>query len=61
MARLVAAHLEANDITYVVDSPLVPAQETAAPIATDHRAELTPQRTKDIADFDVGTPALKPT
>jgi len=30
-------------------------------IATDHRAELTSQRTKDIADFDVGTPALKPT
>ena len=36
MARLVAAHLEPNDITHVVASPLERAQETAAPIAADH-------------------------
>jgi len=36
MARLVTAHLEANDITHVVASPLERAQETAAPIAADH-------------------------
>ncbi|WP_020145039.1 histidine phosphatase family protein [Terracoccus sp. 273MFTsu3.1] len=40
MARLVAAHLEANDITYVVASPLERAQETAAPIAADHGVEI---------------------
>lgn len=40
MARLVAAHLEANDITYVVASPLERAQETAAPIAADHEVEI---------------------
>ena len=40
MARLVAAHLEANDITHVVASPLERAQETAAPIAADHGVEI---------------------
>lgn len=40
MARLVAAHLEVNDITYVVASPLERAQETAAPIAADHGVEV---------------------
>lgn len=40
MARLVAAHLETNDITYVVASPLERAQETAAPIAADHEVEV---------------------
>lgn len=41
MARLVAVHLEANDITHVVASPLERAQETAAPIAADHGLEIT--------------------
>lgn len=41
MARLVAAHLETNDITHVVASPLERAQETAAPIAADHGVEIT--------------------
>ena len=41
MARLVAAHLETNDITHVVASPLDRAQETAAPIAVDHEVEIT--------------------
>jgi broad specificity phosphatase PhoE len=40
MARLVAAHLQANDITHVVASPLERAQETAAPIAADHDVEI---------------------
>jgi multidrug efflux pump len=30
-------------------------------IATDHRAKAGSDRTKQIADFDVGRPALKPT
>jgi broad specificity phosphatase PhoE len=41
MARLVAAHLETNDITHVVASPLERAQETAAPIAVGHEVEIT--------------------
>ena len=41
MARLVAAHLETNDITHVVASPLDRAQETAAPIAADHEVTIT--------------------
>lgn len=36
MADLVARHLEPNDITYVVASPLERAQETAEPIAQSH-------------------------
>ena len=36
MARLVAAHLGANDITHVVASPLERAHETATPIAEAH-------------------------
>jgi broad specificity phosphatase PhoE len=40
MARLVAAHLETNDITHVVASPLERAQETAAPIAADHGVDV---------------------
>jgi broad specificity phosphatase PhoE len=40
MAGLVAAHLEVNDITHVVASPLERAQETAAPIAADHDVEI---------------------
>ena len=39
MAEVVATHLEANDITHVVASPLERAQETAAPVAAAH--ELT--------------------
>jgi multidrug efflux pump len=30
-------------------------------IATDHRASAESQRAKEIADFDMGTNALKPT
>lgn len=41
MAQLVAAHLETNDITHVVASPLDRAQETAAPIAASHAVEIT--------------------
>src|SRR5215204_29922 len=40
MARTVAAHLERNDITHVVASPLERAQETAAPIATRHEVQI---------------------
>ena len=40
MAQLVATHLEANDITHVVASPLERAQETAAPIAAHHSVEI---------------------
>ena len=40
MARLVAAHLAANDITHVVASPLERAQETAAPVAADHGVDV---------------------
>jgi broad specificity phosphatase PhoE len=40
MARLVADHLGANDITHVVASPLERAQETAAPIAAYHEAQI---------------------
>ena len=41
MARqVVAAHLETNDITHVVASPLERAQETAAPIAADHDVQI---------------------
>ncbi|HET9632321.1 MAG TPA: histidine phosphatase family protein [Terrabacter sp.] len=40
MAQLVATHLAANDITYVVASPLERAQETAAPIAAGHGVEI---------------------
>ncbi|MGO4599019.1 histidine phosphatase family protein [Terrabacter sp. 2RAF25] len=40
MAHLVAAHLQTNDITHVVASPLERAQETAAPIAADHDVEV---------------------
>src|SRR5829696_5854138 len=41
MARAVAAHLETNDITYVVASPLERAQETATPIADGHHVRIT--------------------
>jgi hypothetical protein len=40
MARLVATHLQVNDITHVVASPLERAQQTAAPIAADHDVEI---------------------
>ncbi|HET7397268.1 MAG TPA: histidine phosphatase family protein [Intrasporangium sp.] len=40
MARLVADHLAANDITHVVASPLERAQQTAAPIAESHGLQV---------------------
>jgi broad specificity phosphatase PhoE len=39
-ALVVAEHLAANDITYVVASPLERAQETAGPISDSHRLTL---------------------
>jgi len=30
-------------------------------MATDHQAHASSQRTKEIADFDLGNKALKPT
>jgi multidrug efflux pump len=30
-------------------------------IATDHRAKASSERTKEIADFDLGSRAMKPT
>ena len=40
MAELVARHLDPNDITYVVASPLERAQETAAPTADAHAVDI---------------------
>jgi broad specificity phosphatase PhoE len=40
MAKVVAASLNKNDITYVVASPLERAQQTATPIARSHNLEL---------------------
>ncbi|GAA6524879.1 histidine phosphatase family protein [Intrasporangium sp. DVR] len=40
MAELVARHLEPNDITVVVASPLERAQQTAAPIAASHHVQV---------------------
>lgn len=41
MAQVVAHHLEPNDITHLVASPLERAQETAAPIASSHDLSIT--------------------
>jgi broad specificity phosphatase PhoE len=61
MARLVAAHLEANDIVHVVASPLERAQETAAPIAADHGVEVTtdPRVIESENQFEGGTVSPK--
>lgn len=40
MAAVVAVHLQANDITHVVASPLERAQETAAPVAESHHLPI---------------------
>jgi broad specificity phosphatase PhoE len=40
MAELVATHLESNDITHVVSSPLDRAHETADPIAASHELPI---------------------
>jgi broad specificity phosphatase PhoE len=40
MAAVVAVHLEANDITHLVASPLERAQETAAPVAESHHLPI---------------------
>jgi broad specificity phosphatase PhoE len=40
MATLVARHLETNDITHVVASPLERAQQTAAPVAAAHELPI---------------------
>lgn len=41
MAQVVAAHLDANDITHLVASPLERARETAEPIAASHDVSIT--------------------
>ena len=41
MAELVGRHLADHDVTLVVASSLIRAQETAAPIATEHGIEVT--------------------
>lgn len=40
MAKVVATHLEANDITHIVASPLERARETAEPIAEAHGLDI---------------------
>jgi broad specificity phosphatase PhoE len=55
MAAVVAAHLEANDITHVVASPLERAQETAAPIAESHHLTIhTDERVIEAANHFEG-------
>ena len=39
-AELVAAHLSDHDVVHVVASPLLRAQQTAAPIAAKHRLDV---------------------
>jgi broad specificity phosphatase PhoE len=41
MARAVAQHLEDHDVTHVVASSLLRAQETAAPVAASHGVPVT--------------------
>ena len=53
MAQIVADHLEFNDITHVVASPLERAQETAAPIAATHELPVA----TDERVIEAGQPA----
>jgi broad specificity phosphatase PhoE len=61
MADIVAAHLEANDITHVVASSLERAQETAAPIAESHHLPIhTDDRVIEAANhFEGRTVTMK--
>lgn len=55
MAELVARHLETNDITVVVASPLERAQQTAAPIAASHGLTVrTDPRVVESANYFEG-------
>ena len=55
MADVVASHLEANDITHVVASPLERAQQTAQPVATSHELTIeTDERTIEAANHFEG-------
>ncbi|MDV3220765.1 histidine phosphatase family protein [Intrasporangium sp.] len=55
MAELVARHLETNDITVVVASPLERAQQTAAPIAATHGLTVrTDPRVVESANYFEG-------
>ncbi|MGW5240884.1 histidine phosphatase family protein [Monashia sp. NPDC004114] len=55
MADVVAVHLEANDITHVVASPLERAQETAAPVAERHGLPIhTDERVIEAANHFEG-------
>jgi broad specificity phosphatase PhoE len=52
MATVVAQHLETNDITHVVASPLERAQQTAAPLAADHGLAIeTDERVIEAANL----------
>ncbi|MGX7824167.1 histidine phosphatase family protein [Actinokineospora sp. 24-640] len=54
-ALTVAEHLTANDIAYVVASPLERAQQTAVPIAASHRLDLaTDERLIESANIFEG-------
>lgn len=55
MAELVAKHLEANDVTHVVASPLERAQQTAAPVAESHGLTIrTDPRVIESANYFEG-------
>ena len=55
MAELVAKHLEANDITHVVASPLERAQQTARPVAESHGLPIhTDERVIESANYFEG-------
>lgn len=55
MATVVARHLETNDITHVVASPLERAQQTAAPVAASHQVPIeTDERVIEAANHFEG-------
>ena len=60
MARLVAAHLEANDITHVVASPLERAQETGGPHRGRPRRRDRHRRARHRVREPVRGPAVSP-
>ena len=60
MAQIVADHLEFNDITHVVASPLERAQETADPIAATHELPVaTDERVIEAENFFEGRTVAK--
>jgi broad specificity phosphatase PhoE len=57
MAQLAALHLADHDVTHVVASSLVRAQETAQPVATEHRVHITTDdRVIEAANLFQGAP-----